>query len=479
MCVDVHISLIGRRNLSGEIYRQLRAAMIDGRLRPGDRLPPTRELAARLSVARMTVTVAYERLTAEGFVHARVGAGTFVRDQLPVPWAPGPRSPRGVLRPRSIWDSIELPDPFERPVPFDFRLGLPDVRQFPHDAWRRLVARELRSSSVGRGVYGPAGGETELREAIVRHVGLSRGVDAAPDDVTITSGAQQGLDLLARVLLEPGDRIAVEDPGYLPARVAFQTHGVRVVDVPVDDQGLRVDALPDDARAVLTTPSHQMPLGLSMTLARRMQLLEWAERKDAAIIEDDYDSEFRYGGRPIEPLRMLDQNGRVIYLGSFSKTMLPTLRLGYVVTPPSLSRAMRIARHASDWGGAVAPQRALAAFIRDGGFARHVRRMGRIYEGRWRRIADGLAGELGEILRVVPSVVGLHICALADDDFDDQEVVRRSPGAGVAVRALSLWGHARPVRRGLILGFGAIKSEDIGEGLRRLRQVVSDVHATA
>ncbi len=438
--MEIHVSLVGRKDLSGEIYRQLRLAILEGRLQPGDPLPPSRHLAGSLSVSRTTVTIAYDRLSGEGFVRSRVGAGTFVSERAArVPNDGKRRRIEGVLRPRPIWDSIPLPSAFARPVRFDFRTGLPDASLFPHKAWRRLIARELRSEAVGAGLYGHPAGHPGLREGIARHIGISRGVEASAEDITITSGTQQALDVVARVLLSPGDRVAVEDPGYQPPRRLFESLGVRVVGVPVDSSGLVVDALPRHASLVYVTPSHQYPLGMSMSLSRRLALLAWAGKNNAAIIEDDYDSEFRFGGRPIEPLQTLDTTGRVVYVGSFSKTMLPALRLGFVVVPPSLRAAVHRAKFVSDWHTSMLAQATLASFITVGGFARHIRKMGGIYRARHEKVTDFLRRELVDHLEIVPSAAGLHVAAVARtasvDDID--AIVRRAFDAGVGVQALS------------------------------------------
>ena len=268
--MDVHVRLDGQQDLSGQIYRQVRAALHDGLLRPGDRLPATRELARRLAVARNTVAVAYERLTAEGYTDGRVGSGTFVRTTgLPAREATADTDAAAPgLRPRALWTTLS---PWAGPeatgptaAAHDFRAGLPDARLFPYDAWRPLVSRELRLSASGAAGYGDPAGHAGLRTALARHIGLSRAVRTEPDDVLVTTGTQQALDLLARVLLEPGDRVAVEDPGYPPARLAFLAHGAEVTHIPVDAEGLRVDALPPDTRAVYVTPAHQFPLGMAM-----------------------------------------------------------------------------------------------------------------------------------------------------------------------------------------------------------------------
>jgi GntR family transcriptional regulator/MocR family aminotransferase len=468
--VDFHVSLVGRKDLTDEIYRQLRRAIVDGLLPPGDALPPTRELAQRLSVSRTTVTVAYDRLAGEGFVTARVGAGTFVSDEVPRSPPPASRS-AGTLRPRPVWDRVPVPTAFAAPADYEFRTGLPDATRFPFETWRRLMARELRVSAVGRGHYGDPAGQPALREAIARHVGTSRGVTAAADDVIVTNGTQQALDLVARVLLAPGDRVAVEDPGYPPPRLLFESLGLDVRGVPVDEHGLVVDALPRATRLVYVTPSHQYPLGTAMSLPRRTALLGWADRNDAAIVEDDYDSEFRYDGRPIEPLQTLSASGRVVYVGSFSKTMLATLRLGFVVAPRSLSPALRAAKYLSDWHTAIPPQAALAHFIEGGWLARHLRRMRGVYQERHEMIVAALGHGLADDLTVVPSAAGLHVSATATTASPAEigAVVRRALAAGVAVQPLSMFRVDQPARAGLALGYGAIDTGLIGEGLRRLR----------
>jgi GntR family transcriptional regulator/MocR family aminotransferase len=451
----------------------LRRAILDGRLRAGDQLPATRELAQTLAVSRTSVTVAYDRLAGEGFVTSRVGAGTFVSDDVPLRTGspPGQRG-EGVLRPQPVWASVRLPTAFANPARFDFRTGLPDAKLFPSRTWRRLVARSLRSADAASGVYQHPAGHPGLRAAIARHVGISRSVTASPDDVTITNGTQQALDILARVLLAPGDRLAVEDPGYLPPRRLFETQGVRVVGVPVDQEGLMVDAIPRGVRVVYVTPSHQYPLGVSMTLARRQALLAWAEQNNAAVLEDDYDSEFRFGGRPLEPLQTLDVSGRVIYVGSFSKTMLPTLRLGFIVTPRSLRSAVHKAKYVTDWHTATLVQAALARFIDDGGYARHIRRVGAEYRERHDLIANALTRDFADYLEMIPSSTGLHLTARAPNALPHQiaSVAQRAAEAGVAFQTLSSFAVGESDQAGVMLGYGAIATSDIREGLRRLRK---------
>jgi GntR family transcriptional regulator/MocR family aminotransferase len=470
--MQLHVSLVGRRNLRREIYRQLRQAILDGRLRPGDRLPATRELARSLGVSRMTVTVAYDRLAGEGFVTARVGAGTVVAERVTrAPREDVLRRTDSALRPRQVWDSVSLPTAFVRLARYDFRTGLPDASHFPHAMWRRLTTRELRSNAVGDAVYGHPAGHRGLREAIARHIGVARAVAASADDITITSGTQQALDVIARVLLAPGDRVAVEDPEYAPPRALFRSLGARVVGVPVDREGLVVEALPRATRLVYVTPSHQYPLGVPMSLPRRLALLDWAEQHDAAIVEDDYDSEFRFGGRPIEPLHTLDRSGRVIYVGSFSKTMLPTLRLGFVSVPVALRDAVHRAKFVADWHTSLLAQGALARFIDDGGFARHLRKVSGVYRARREIIMTTLAREFAGLLEVVPSVAGLHLAAVsrAASATHIGVVARRAAEASVAVQELARFTVERRPVAGLLLGYGAIPTGRVAEGLRRLR----------
>ena len=470
--MDFQVNLIGRKNLSGEIYRQIRNAIGDGRLRPGDCLPASRDLAQSLKVSRTTVTVAYDRLAGEGFVVSRIGAGTYVNRQVVrTPRKDERRRVAGSLQPRSVWNSIGVSRAFDTPARFDFRTGLPDASLFPHETWRRLVVKALRSEAVAGGVYGDPAGHSGLREAIARHIGVSRSVQVSADDITITSGAQQSLDLIARALLEPGDRVAVEDPGYHPPRFLFQTLGAEVRSVPVDNEGLVVDQLPRNARLVYVTPSHQYPLGVTMSLPRRLALLDWADRNNAAIIEDDYDSEFRFAARPVEPLHTIDASGRVVYIGSFSKTLLPTLRLGFVATPPSCTAAVHKAKYVADWHTSMVLQVALAQFIDQGAFARHLRKVRRVYAERHETVVQILNTDFADQLEVMPVVAGLHVTAVSRSASVDQigAVTLRAAELGVQVQRLARFAFDSPPRAGLLFGYGAIPTSRIHKGLALLK----------
>jgi GntR family transcriptional regulator/MocR family aminotransferase len=467
--MDLHVHLEGRENLARQIYAQLRGAILSGRLRRGDRLPPTRQLASRLAVSRNTVSLAYEWLASEGLLAGRTGAGSFVESD---PEARPTQARAGVaIRHRAIWDAIDLPAPREHTPRYDFGVGMPDASLFPYDTWRRLLARQIRPSLM-KADYGDPAGHPKLRAAIARHVAVSRGVNAGADDVLITNGAQQAFDLIARVLIEPGMRVGVEEPGYPPPRLLFESLGARVTAVPVDSSGLDVAALPDDARFVYVTPSHQFPLGMPMSHARRTALLAWAERRNAVIIEDDYDSEFRFGGRPLETLQAIDRSGRVIYVGSFSKSLLPSLRLGFVIAPPSLQAPLQAASYVAGWYAQWPAQAALASLIDSGLLARHVRKMRRVYADRHDRILRTLTSDFKQWLIPIPSVTGMHLAATLRSRSVrlERELAERALEEDVAFDRLSSYYTSDRPRTGVVLGYGAIATSKIDEGLRRLRE---------
>ena len=398
----------------GTLYRRFRHRRALMRAVVHDVLGRVAEEARQLGISSTTVSAAYEKLWSEGLVSARVGAGTFVSRDAPGGRPdPGGGRARGLLRARPAWHRFSLPTAFDRAADFDFRSGLPDASLFPFAAWRRLLAQHPRAGAVGAGVYADPAGHPALREAIARHVGVARGIAASPEDVVVTNGTQQALDLVARVLLGGDDGVAVEDPGYEPPRRLFQSLGLRVVGVPIDREGLVVERLPADARLVYVTPSQQYPLGMSMSPARRPALLDWGRWHRAAVVEDDYDSEFRFGGRPVEPLRSLDRDGLVVYVGSFSKTHLPTLRLGFVLAPQPLGVPLQKAKYVADWHAPTPIQAALASFIEEGGFGRHLRRMRAVYRARHGLVTGILARDFAPHLELVPSVAGLHVSALA------------------------------------------------------------------
>ncbi len=460
--MDLHVSLAGPGDLGARIYRQLQEAVIDGRLRAGERLPPTRELAKQLAVSRNTVALAYERLTAEGFLVGRVGAGTFVCATPPGLVSSAPAAAR------PVWQGVRAPSEMTGTPEYDFRVGIPDMHEFPMDVWRRVLMRELRELPPSSTCYGEPAGHAGLRVEIARQIGLSRSVRADPADLIVTQGAQQALDLIGRVLVAPGDVVAVEEPGYPPARELFASLGASVVGVPVDDEGVVVSAIPAAARLVYTTPSHQFPLGMPMSLDRRAALLDWAHRRDAMVIEDDYDTEFRFADRPLEPLHALDRGDRVLYVGTFSKTMLPVLRLGFLVAPRSLRTSLRAAKLLTDRHGDLTTQGALARFLADGLFTRHVRRSARAYAARRNLILSTLARDFASRLVVLPATAGLHLTVRpVDPTYPVADLVTRAVAAGVAVESLGEYCLDRP-SPGLVLGYGSVRLASIEPGLRLL-----------
>ena len=469
--VDLAVDLSHRTGRTDAIYRALHTALTTGRVPAGERLPSTRDLARDLGVSRASVATAYERLVAEGFLETRPGAGTFATAAAS-DTPPARRRRQGALRPRAGWRWNAHPSSGDVPAPaHDFRVGIPDASLFPFDTWRRLLAAESRAGGPAAGAYNGPAGLPRFRAAVARYVAGSRGVRAEPDDVIATTGAQQALDLVARVLLAPGDVVAMEDPGYPEARELFALHGARVVPVPVDADGLVVDQIPAQARLVYTTPSHQFPLGMPLSLTRRRALLAHAARHGAAVVEDDYDSEFRRVRRPLESLQALDRDGRVVYVGTFSKSLLPGLRVGYLVAPSSLHDALLAARQLTDGHGAVHVQAALARFIDDGLLARHVRQASARYAERHEILLDALAGLPVE---PVPSAAGLHVAAYlsADAPLGSQELVARARRRSVALDSLAAYAVG-PHRDGVVLGIGSALTSTVRPGVRVLARLLA------
>lgn len=473
------MSLVGRRGIAEQIRRQIRAGIRDGHIEAADRLPSSRELAARLAVSRTTVSAVYDQLIAEGLLESRRGVGVYVASggssHRPAQRAEPARMPQ----PQPCWDELVEPIDLSATRPeLDLRAGLPSVADFPYPIWRSMTSRQLRAAAAKPGAYGEPAGTGELRAAVARHIAVSRGVHVTSDDVFITSGAQQAFDLVARTLLAPGDVVAVEDPGYPPPHMLFTSLRIRVVGVPVDADGIIVSAIPDEARLVYVTPSHQFPLGMTMSHARRVELLDWADRVDAVILEDDYDSEFRYAGRPLDTLHSIDNSWRVIYVGSLSKVLLPALRLGFMVAPPSLFPALRKAKLVTDWCTPTPTQAALAQFIDDGHLARHIRRMRRIYQDRHELLVARLDHDFAEWLERIPSYAGIHVSAYLRPGlpFTDAQIARRARQAGLGLSpAISKFAVATvPHRQGIMLGYGAIETAKISAAMACLRDCFTD-----
>jgi GntR family transcriptional regulator/MocR family aminotransferase len=459
------------------LHGQLRAAILDGRLRGGYPLPSTRALAVSLGVSRNTVVAAYDRLLSEGYVTARQGAGYVVAATLSpghalAAQAAGPGGDRR-LSPR--WRDATLPPAMMAAAPtrFDLRVGLPDASRFPFDTWRRLSARALRTLSRTPAIYDAAQGRPALQAAIAGHVSFARAVVCRAETILVTNGAQQAFDLLARVLVTAGRTVvAVEDPGYPPLRAAFETAGATVVPVPVDAEGLVVEQIPATARVIYTTPSHQFPLGMVMSPARRLALLAFARQHGAVVIEDDYDSEFRYGGRPLDALQTLDREGVVFYVGTFSKSLFPALRLGYLVAPPWAMAALTRARQFNDWHSDVLAQDTLALFIAEGHLARHVRKMRRIYGERRERLLEALAIHVGAALEPLAADAGLHLAARLVPAIRAESVVKAAATQGLKLESLQEYALGRDAPNGLAFGLGMIPATRIDEACRVLGRLL-------
>ncbi|WP_426661414.1 PLP-dependent aminotransferase family protein [Rhodanobacter aciditrophus] len=467
----------GSRRRLQALHGQLRAAILDGRLGPGLRLPATRELALALDISRNTVVAAYDLLLGEGYLEARRGAGCYVADLAARRDAPRARSgvpgPEARLAPH--WRGFDAVPPPMSPggAEHDFRLGIPDNRGFPYEIWRRLSARALRQLSKAPPLYAAAAGRSALREAIARHISFTRAVACEPADVIVTSGAQQAFDLLARVLVTPGRTVlAMEDPGYPPLRAAFAAAGAQVVAVPVDTEGLVVECLPADTDVVYTTPSHQFPLGVAMSPRRRLQLLAFARSRGALVIEDDYDSEFRYGSRPLDALQTLDRDDGVCYVGTFSKCLFPALRIGYAVAPSWLRAALAHAKQLADWHGDVLAQDTLAAFIAEGHLVRHVRHMRKVYATRRTALLDALARHGAGRLQAWPSAAGLHLAARLSAGVDAATLASRAAAGGIHLEPLCAYAHEATAPNGIAFGFGMIDAPDIDRAVYRVARLI-------
>jgi GntR family transcriptional regulator / MocR family aminotransferase len=482
------VALDGRGTLVTQLARALRASILSGGLRPGERLPATRTLSEELGLSRNTVLAAYDQLLGEGYASSRHGSGTFVASEIPLlPRKGDGRPERTALAPRlsrfgrrisemrPIW-AARAP----RELRWDFRYGRPAFGDFPQALWRRLLARTARRASSADLDYGLAEGEEELRQALAEHLARTRGVPCSPEEIVVTAGSQQALDLVARTLLDPGDRVLLEEPHYLGARRVFQAAGAKIVVGRVDAEGLDVSSAKKEARTArvaYVTPSHHFPTGVVMTLPRRLALLDWARRARAVVVEDDYDSEYRYAGRPIEALAGLDRAGTVVYVGTFSKVIFPALRLGYLVLPPTLVDSFRSAKALTDTGSSRLTQLALADFLRDGHFERHVRRTRRRNASRRHALLGALAECFGDRIETSGADAGLHLVLWLRELGADRlrELVLRSREAGVGIYPVTPF-YVRPPRRaGLLLGWAGLEEREIKDGIAVLAKVVASI----
>jgi len=471
-----------------QLYLRLRESILSGSLRPGQRLSSSRVLASQIGVARNTVLQAYMQLEVEGYIAAECGSGHYVSPLLPEAVGGSRRKPApdvgADVPPPTIRNTFDfVPESLRRPIPpVPFRINLPELDHFPIETWARLqgaVLREARQSATIVSLLGEADaqGDHSLRRAIADHVSIARGVRCSPESVIITAGAQHAMDMLLRVLTQPGDAVGLEDPCFPGALSAARAAACRIVPVPVDAQGADLDSVQsssNDMRVLLLCPSKQFPLGVTMSLPRRLALVDWARRSAAWIIEDDYDSEYRFDGKPIPSLQGLDGGRQVIYVGTFSKVLFPSLRMGFIVCPPSLVEPLAAARAISGRHGSTLEQQVLARFIDDGHLARHVRRMKVLYRDRQSVLLDECHRRFGDRLRVEKAASGLQTVAWLPSGADDLQVARAARSLGVEVAPLSRFCLHTRRPPALVLGFGGFTAEQIRTAARLLARVEID-----
>lgn len=498
------IELDRRQGLSRQLYQALRLRVLDGRLASGTRLPASRDLAAALGISRNSVVRAYDQLYAEGFIEGRVGDGTYVA-QLPETRLPIKKLSTKVSTGLSTGlptglstKSTEITgDPSSKVIhssglqrlqkhhlstppggpPRAFRVGVPAFDLFPFEVWAKLNAAFWRRPNLHQLCYGDSAGDSRLRSLIAAYLRSARGLQCSAEQIVITSGAQQGISLCAQLLVEPGDVVAVENPGYRAAGHAFAVAGAQLQGVAVDQEGIDCRQLEqlDQCRLAYVTPSHQYPTGVIMSLARRLELLAWAERSGGWIVEDDYDGEYRYSGAPLAPLAALDRQGRVIYVGTFGKVAFPALRLGYLVLPPDLVQAFARRRAVDVRHSEVSTQAVMAEFMAAGHFQRHIRRMRRAAQSRLNRLLAAWPQAIPGVGPLPTVAAGLHLTVRVDSLAREQQLLEQAAGVDVEVNGLSTYWLPETrlpedQRAGLVLGFAAVPEADIQAALGRLRQ---------
>jgi GntR family transcriptional regulator/MocR family aminotransferase len=472
----------GEKPLHRQIYDAFRAMILEGRLQPGQQIPSTRALADELGISRIPVLGGYAQLLAEGYIESRAGAGTFVTSSLSEQFPSARPAAAASVANDPASDAISR---VSRLLPLEgtpwfrgsgaFSVGQIAADHFPFRVWSDLVAyhaRRVRASSMN---YSDPMGSEDFREVIAAYLRTARAVHCDASQIMVVNGSQHALDLSARVLLDPDCPVWIEEPGYQFLRHTLMLSGCRIVPVPVDSEGLDVSAgiqLCPDARVAYVTPSHQYPLGATMSAARRLQLLEWAHSSSAWIVEDDYDSEYRYESMPVASMQGLDPSARVIYIGTFSKVLFPSLRLGYMVIPPALVGRFLAVRQTNDLCPSHLYQAALANFISAGHFTRHIRKTRRLYAERRNALTQALRKELGSEIEILGAEAGMHLVVTLPPGMSDQKISARAAQEGLWLWPLSLAYAGANVRQGFILGFGGTKVDEMPQQVRRLRKAM-------
>jgi GntR family transcriptional regulator/MocR family aminotransferase len=475
------VVLDGQGLLHAQVTRALKAGIQHGRFPAGSRLPATRWLASELGISRNTVLAAYEQLRAEGFINGHVGSGSYVAARVPVQQRPPPGridvAPQTgyARRARATYDRDKIPGRAIPGMRYSFQYGVPLTNPLLTTAWARALARAAKYT---RPDYPGSQGVPELRETICDYLARRRGIQASPEDVLVVAGTQQALALAARVLLDPGDIAAIEEPHYFATRMVLEIHGARVHTVPVDAQGLRSDGLPvPGAKLVCATPSHQFPSGAVMSLERRLELLDYAGRHGSWILEDDYDGEFRYDSKPLAALRSLDRQDRVVYVGTFAKALFPALRLGYLLMPPALRADFIAAKFADDMGSPAIEQVALAAFMRDGGFERHLRRTAQVLKERRETLIAGLHACGGDRLDIADSHAGMHLVVWLRERSraEGEALIALAHGRGLGLYPIAPHYADTPDRAGLLMGYSGLSVREIEEAMRVFKACLDEL----
>jgi GntR family transcriptional regulator/MocR family aminotransferase len=484
----IRIDRDSKTQLSRQIYNEIRALIASKKLGSNTKLPSTRDLASELGVSRTTMRNAFDQLLSEGYLTSQTGSGTFVAEYDDMDRVDVGKPVKSIVKHSSqesdylskrgcrISQAIAVPG-YSHARPFVS--SVPGLDKFPYKKWYSILSRHWRHSSAEKMGYGDLGGLEELRRTIASYLTTTRGVNCTWEQVIVVAGAQQGYNIIANMLLDADDPVWVEDPGYLGAKEAFVAAGARLVHVPVDGSGLDVEAgraLEPNSRLALVTPSRQYPLGMVMPYSRRLELLTWAASNNAWVVEDDYDSEFRYSGAPLPALQGLDQNDRTIYVGSFSKVMFPALRLGYMVVPPNLATPFTVASGIASKGPPTHLQAAVADFIVEGHFSRHIRRMRKVYKERQEVLVSEVRSNLDGLLEIDHSNSGLHLIGWLQNGIDEHEVCKIAASRGIDITPLSYCYYQAPHKSGLMLGFASSPPEQLVNGVKILAEIVKSLN---